>query len=87
MGIGRVGRPLYLVDAHGVVIDEYGPTYADIDLPIIDGLAAPPTADGDLVDEGRAVLAARVIAALPARPDIAAPRVADRRDATRTTRS
>ena len=46
MGIGRVGSALYLVDAHGVIIDEYGPTYADIDLPIIDGLAAPPPEGG-----------------------------------------
>ncbi|MCC7126944.1 MAG: cell division protein FtsQ, partial [Acidobacteria bacterium] len=31
---------LYLVDATGVVVDEYGPAYADFDLPIVDGLAA-----------------------------------------------
>ena len=28
--------------SHGVVIDEYGPIYADLDLPVIDGLASPP---------------------------------------------
>jgi hypothetical protein len=38
MGIARIGRDLYLVDAHGTVIDEFGPSYADLDLPVIDGL-------------------------------------------------
>ena len=40
MGIGRIGGELYLIDAHGTVIDEYGPNYGEFDLPIIDGLAA-----------------------------------------------
>jgi cell division protein FtsQ len=71
LGIGRVAGALYLVDAHGVVIDEYGPKYGDFDLPIIDGLSGKQTAEGGMVDEGRALLAARVIAALQARPDLA----------------
>jgi cell division protein FtsQ len=71
LGIGRVAGTLYLVDAHGVVIDEYGPKYGDFDLPIIDGLSGKPTAEGGAVDEGRTLLAARVITALQARPDLA----------------
>ncbi len=71
MGIGRLGTAMYLIDATGVVIDEYGPAYADIDLPIIDGLASSPRDGGPLVDVARAEFAARVIAALAARPDIA----------------
>ena len=43
----------------------------DFDLPIIDGLSGRPTAEGNLVDEGRTMLAARVIAALQARPELA----------------
>ena len=39
-----------------------------------------------LDDAARAELAARVIAALQAKPEIARPAVADRRAATRTTR-
>ena len=70
MGIGRVGSALYLIDAKGVLIDEYGPSYADIDLPIIDGLAGSPR-DGSLIDQPRAEFAARVIGAIAARPDIA----------------
>jgi cell division protein FtsQ len=71
MGIGRLAGVLYLVDASGVVIDEYGPAYADLDLPIIDGLAARPPQGRGAVDEPRAALATRLIAALDARPDLA----------------
>jgi cell division protein FtsQ len=70
MGIGRLGRRLYLVDRHGVIVDEYGPAYADLDLPLIDGLAAPPGGGGPLVDERRAALAWRLIAALGDHEDL-----------------
>jgi cell division protein FtsQ len=72
MGIGRVANGLYLVDATGVIVDEYGPNYADLDLPIVDGLATAPHKGAPMVDEARARLAARVIAALEARPDLSA---------------
>jgi cell division protein FtsQ len=71
IGIARLAGSLYLVDASGVVIDEYGPNYADLDLPMIDGLAAVPGNATSAVDETRARLAARVIASLAARPDVA----------------
>jgi cell division protein FtsQ len=72
IGIARLGGAVYLVDARGVVIDEYGPNYADLDLPMIDGLAAVPADHASAVDEPRARLAARLITAIAARPDIAA---------------
>jgi cell division protein FtsQ len=71
MGIGRLGTAMYLIDGRGVIIDEYGPAYADIDLPIIDGLAASPHAGGPMIDTARAEFAGRVIAALAVRPEIA----------------
>ena len=71
MGIGRLGTAMYLIDPKGVIIDEYGPAYADIDLPIIDGIAAPPRDGGSIVDVARAEFATRVIAALSARPELA----------------
>jgi len=59
LGIGRINGLLYLVDDRGAVIDEYGPNYADLDLPIIDGLSSAPGADSpDLL---RAGLARRLI--------------------------
>jgi cell division protein FtsQ len=71
MGIGRIGTAMYLIDGRGVIIDEYGPAYADIDLPIIDGIAAAPQDGGPIVDVARAEFAGRVIGALAARPELA----------------
>ena len=71
IGIGRInGGDMYLVDERGVIIDQYGPQYADLDLPIIDGLAAV-NHDGSLTDERRADLAARLMTALRAKPQVA----------------
>ena len=71
IGIGRIRSDMYLVDERGVIIDQYGPQYADLDLPIIDGLSAAPGANGAMTDEGRADLAARVIAAVRSKPSVA----------------
>ena len=71
MGIARIGRSLYLVDEGGEVIDEFGPNYADLDLPIIDGLAAAPGESGLMVDESRAALASRLLSALTVKPELA----------------
>ena len=70
IGIGRINGDMYLVDDRGVIIDQYGPQYAQFDLPVIDGLSAAP-AGGTMTDTARADLAARVIAALTAKPAIA----------------
>jgi cell division protein FtsQ len=71
MGVGRLGTALYLVDPHGVIVDEYGPNYADIDLPIIDGLSGPPPRASGLIDAERAEFAARVLSALSVKPELA----------------
>jgi cell division protein FtsQ len=71
IGIGRLGDRLYLIDQEGTIIDEFGPNYAEFDLPIIDGLAGPPRDGSPLIDEGRAELAARLLFSLDARPDLA----------------
>jgi cell division protein FtsQ len=71
IGIARInGGDMYLVDERGVIIDQYGPQYADFDLPIIDGLSAL-NQEGSLTDERRAELAARLTAALKAKPQVA----------------
>jgi cell division protein FtsQ len=69
IAIGRLGTALYLIDAYGVVLDEYGPAYVDVDLPIVDGLGVRRGREMT-VDESRARLAGRVVAALATRPDI-----------------
>src|SRR6185503_4391835 len=71
VGIARIDGRLYLVDDRAVVIDEYGPQYADFDLPIIDGLTSPATVAGARPDAARAELAARLIASLGSRPEVA----------------
>jgi cell division protein FtsQ len=71
MGVGRLGNAMYLIDGRGVIVDEYGPAYADIDLPIIDGLGASPRDGGPIIDGARAEFAGRVMAALATRPEIA----------------
>ena len=71
IGVGRIGDDVYLVDDRGVIIDQYGPQYADLDLPIIDGLGAAPNDAPTLTDEARADLAARVIGAVKSKPKLA----------------
>jgi len=72
IGVGRIAGEMYLVDDRGVIIDQYGPQYADLDLPIIDGLGAAPHDAPTLTDEARADLAARVIAAAKSKSKLAA---------------
>jgi cell division protein FtsQ len=67
MGIGRVNDKLLLIDPEGTIIDEFGPNYSMLDLPIIDGLAA---GGATLVDGDRAGLASRVLAGLRKRPEL-----------------
>jgi cell division protein FtsQ len=71
MGLCRMGNQMYLVDRFGIVIDEYGPQYAEFDLPIIDGLVRPPSTGEPALDERRADLAARVIDAMASRKALA----------------
>ena len=71
MGIARVGDALSLVDDRGEIIDEFGPNYAELDLPIISGLAAVSTGADASIDRERAILAVRVIADLQPHPSLA----------------
>jgi cell division protein FtsQ len=69
IAIGRLGSRLYLVDERGAVIDEYGPRYSSLDLPIVDGFAA--TGGSEKADQMRGALAARLIMALKQEPAVA----------------
>ena len=71
IGLCRLGATLYLIDASGVLIDEFGPQYSEFDLPIIDGLVRAPGDGATAIDEVRAALAARVLDALSARANLA----------------
>lgn len=69
IAIGRLGTRLFLVDDQGQVIDEFGPQYTDLDLPIVDGLESAKNADA--LDPSRIELATRLIASLKQKPAIA----------------
>ena len=71
LGIARAGTDLFLMDAAGSVIDEYGPRYADCDLPIIDGLISTPVTVPPAIDRARGQLVSRLLAELGTRPDLA----------------
>lgn len=71
MGLCRVSGRLYLLDREGVLIDEFGPKYAQFDLPIIDGAVRIPSSGEPLVDERRVALAARVIDSLSSDAELA----------------
>jgi cell division septal protein FtsQ len=71
IGLSRLGGQLYLVDRRGTIVDEFGPQYADFDLPIIDGLVRAPGTGESALDDARAELAARVIDALATRSGLA----------------
>ena len=69
VGVARFADQLFLVDASGVVIDQYGPRFASFDLPIIDGLAGPggPT---EAVWPARMALATRLLEQLARQPAV-----------------
>jgi cell division protein FtsQ len=72
IGLCRMGPDLYLVDDTGTVIDQFGPQYAEFDLPIVDGLISPGGGGKQgAIDGGRAEFAARVIAELGRNQQIA----------------
>ena len=71
VGLARIEMRLYLVDAQGVIIDEYGVQHADFDLPVIDGLSLDRRDGSPMIDEGRAALAARLLADIGREADLA----------------
>lgn len=71
IGVCRLGNELYLLDRIGFIIDEFGPQYAEFDLPIIDGVVRPPSNTEPAIDARRTALAASVIDALVGHPTLA----------------
>ena len=61
IGLCRLRSQLYLLGRDGTIIDEYGPQYAEFDLPIIDGVVRKQPRGETLIDERRTALAARLI--------------------------
>jgi cell division protein FtsQ len=70
LGIGRIRDASFLIDREGAVIDEFGPKYAEFDLPIIDGLAAGAGERDPSEPARRAALAGRVLSDFQRHPDL-----------------
>lgn len=70
IAVGRFGGSLYLIDARGIVIDEFGPQHVSLDLPLVDGLGDSARASA-APDEARAELAARLILSFKTKPEVA----------------
>lgn len=64
MAIARIHDRLYLVDADGVVMDEFGPEYREFDLPVVDGLVRVQAGQPAQVDPSRAALTHQFLQAL-----------------------
>lgn len=61
VAIARIGRALQIVDAEGSVIDDFGPRYAALDLPLLEGWT--PDAEGPQA-EARIALAVAALGEL-----------------------
>jgi cell division septal protein FtsQ len=70
IALGRINGSLYLIDRSAMIIDEYGPNYAEFDLPIVEGLASGQSTEM-LVDERRAMTLGRFLDSLQPRQDLA----------------
>lgn len=66
MALARIDDRLYLVDAAGVVVDEFGPEYREFDLPLVDGLVLTDANGVPSVDPARAELTRQFLEALQA---------------------
>jgi cell division protein FtsQ len=63
IAVARLGSYLRLIDQSAAIINPPEPVYAQFDLPIVNGLISG-SEDGELVDQDRAALTARVLSAL-----------------------
>lgn len=69
--LARIGQQLYLMDAAGVLLAEFGPAFGKLDLPIVDGIASGSTRGGAArVDPARLAVTRRFLDALDARPEL-----------------
>lgn len=69
IGVARFPSGLFLIDGSGAIIDRFGPRYADVNLPIVDGFEVMPR-PGIRVEPARAHLATRLLRALGEHPDL-----------------
>ncbi len=64
MAVARAGERLLLIDEQGVVVDEFGPRYGAVDLPIVEGLLERDEQASGEPDAARVALTAAALASL-----------------------
>jgi len=70
IALSQINDTLFLIDRAGMILGEYGPDYAEFDLPIVHGLTSGQSRDM-IVDEKRARTLGQFLASLQPRPDLA----------------
>jgi cell division septal protein FtsQ len=67
--LARIGQQLFLMDAAGVLLAEFGPSFGNLDLPIVDGVSTTPARGAAArVDPARLAVTRRLLDALDAKP-------------------
>ena len=69
VAVGQINDTLFLIDRTANIIDEYGPNYAEFDLPIVHGLTGGDSPEM-LVNDRRARVLERLLGSLQGRPDL-----------------
>lgn len=69
VAVARFVDRLYLVDASGEVLDQYGPRFAGLNLPIVDGLVVSEEKTA-VVEPMRMALAVKLLGQLAAHPEV-----------------
>ncbi|HTU99854.1 MAG TPA: FtsQ-type POTRA domain-containing protein, partial [Luteitalea sp.] len=64
MAVAHVGEVLLLIDDQGEVVDEFGPRYGSLDLPIVEGLLGKDPVASAAPDAARVALVAGVLQSL-----------------------
>jgi len=64
VAMARAGDVLMLIDDEGTVMDEFGPRYSTLDLPIVEGLLGDDSRTGGMPDPARVSLAASALQSL-----------------------
>ena len=67
--LAQINDTLFLLDSTGTAIDQYGPNYAEFDLPIVHGLTGGDSREM-LIDEQRARVLGRFLDSLQGRQDL-----------------
>ncbi len=66
MAVAHAGDALLLIDEDGSVVDEFGPRYGALDLPIVEGLIDGRKGDADRPDAARVALVSEALRSLRA---------------------